>query len=47
MSATVVAKTDVVVLKISRNVLLTMIEDVPNLGTRITEHMLNAGYTFE
>lgn len=45
-AATVTAKTPIVVLKISRNVLQEMIEAEPELGRRIDQHIEKAGYTF-
>lgn len=46
-AATVKARTDVDVLKISKDVLNKMIEDLPDLGKRISIHIENAGYTFQ
>ena len=45
-AATVTAKTHIVVLKISRNVLQKMIDAEPELGRRIEQHIEKAGYTF-
>jgi CRP-like cAMP-binding protein len=44
-AATVTAKTDVLVLKIAAETLYRMIEDEPELGMRIAEHIERAGYT--
>lgn len=46
-TATATAKTDVVALKISNDVLLQMIEEMPDLKERITSHMVKADYVFE
>jgi CRP-like cAMP-binding protein len=46
-TATVTAKTDVVALKISKDVLFRMIQDLPNLGIRISRHQAKADYVFE
>jgi CRP-like cAMP-binding protein len=46
-AATVMAKTDVDVLKMSKDVLNKMIEDLPDLGKRIATHIEKAGYTFQ
>lgn len=43
-AATVTAKTDVLVLKIAAETLYRMIEDEPELGMRIAEHIERAGY---
>ncbi len=45
-AATVTAKTHLLVLKISRDVLQEMIEAEPELGRRIDQHIEKAGYTF-
>jgi len=44
--ATVTARTDVDVLRIPKDVLNKMIDDLPDLGRRIAEHIERAGYTF-
>lgn len=46
-AATVTARTGVDVLKIPKHVLNKMIDDLPDLGKRITSHIENAGYTFQ
>lgn len=46
-NATVTAKTDITVLKISKDVLQKMIEDLPDLGMRLAAHIEKAGYTFQ
>ncbi len=46
-AATVTARTDVDVLRIPKDVLNKMINDLPDLGKRIAEHIEKAGYTFE
>jgi len=46
-AATVKARTDVDVLKISKDVLNKMIEDLPDLGKRIAMHIEKSGYTFQ
>ncbi len=46
-TATVTAKTEVRALEISRDLLLRVIEDVPELGRGLTGHMETAGYDFE
>ena len=45
-AATVTAKSHIVVLKISKSVLQEMIDDEPELGSRIEQHIDKAGYTF-
>ena len=46
-TATVAAKTEVQALEIERDVLLRVIEDVPELGQGLRRHMETAGYVFE
>ena len=46
-TATVTVKTPVSALKISKETLLKMIEDVPDLGKRISDHMSSADYVYE
>ncbi len=46
-TATVTAKTEVRALEISRDVLLRVIEDVPELGQGLKRHMETASYVFE
>ncbi len=45
-AATVRAKTDIVALKISKDVLYEIIDEEPELGTLIIDHIEKAGYTF-
>ena len=45
--ATVTATTALRVLMVSRDVPLSVIADVPELGRGLAKHMENAGYVFE
>ena len=46
-TATVTAASEVVALKIAKDVLFRMIQDIPDLGMRITRHQAKADYVFE